>query len=97
MDNARQTGLHEFDPCGCLWDKATQNDEKPGGGINSDGSSIRLKDMADIKLESENYYVNSYHNGQPSIPMGIFLATGANALEVAKAVDARRYKISYPL
>lgn len=54
---------------------------------NSDGSAIRIKDIARVGLESENYYVNAYYNNQPAVPVGIFLAPGANALEVAKAVD----------
>lgn len=124
-DKLASMNLTPMDVYGAI---ASQNDEKPGGGIaqeplskkysfsytvkgqdrlktvedfekiiirsNSDGSSIRLKDLADIKLESENYYVNSYYNGQPSIPMGIFLATGANALEVAKAVDEKVNELS---
>ena len=52
-----------------------------------DGSTIRVKDIARVALESENYYVNAYYNNQPAVPVGIFLAPGANALEVAKAVD----------
>ncbi|UOD34829.1 multidrug efflux RND transporter permease subunit [Deferribacteraceae bacterium V6Fe1] len=61
---------------------------------NPNGSAIRLKDLADIRLESENYYVNAYYNNQPAIPMGIFLAPGANALEVAKAVDEKINELS---
>jgi len=54
---------------------------------NSDGSSVKLKDVADVKLEAENYNIKSSYNGQPAIAMGVYLAPGANALEVSKAVD----------
>jgi len=61
---------------------------------NSDGSNLKLKDIARISLDAENYYVNSYYKGQPAIPMGIFLAPGANALEVSNAVEKKLKKLS---
>lgn len=54
---------------------------------NSDGSSVKVKDVANVELDSENYYIKSSFNGQPAIAMGVYLAPGANALEVSKAVD----------
>lgn len=61
---------------------------------NADGSSITVRDIARVSLDSENYYVNAYYNNQPAVPVGIFLAPGANALDVAKAVDKTISEIS---
>lgn len=61
---------------------------------NSDGSAIKVKDIARVALESENYYVNAYYNNQPAVPVGIFLAPGANALDVARGVDKTIKQIS---
>ncbi|WP_345991694.1 multidrug efflux RND transporter permease subunit [Sulfurimonas sp. HSL-1716] len=54
---------------------------------NSDGSALRLKDVARIELGSESYYFNATYNKEPMIPVGIFLSPGANALEVSAALD----------
>ncbi|HFZ8995804.1 TPA: efflux RND transporter permease subunit [Citrobacter freundii] len=54
-----------------------------------DGASVRLKDVADISLGGENYNVIARFNGKPSAGLGIKLATGANALDTAKAVRAQ--------
>lgn len=53
---------------------------------NEDGSSLRLKDVATIELGSNNYSVDTRLNGSPSIPIGIFLQSGANALNSANAI-----------
>ncbi len=53
----------------------------------SDGSSIRLKDIATVELSSESFNRNSFYKGQPAIPVGIFLSPGANALEVSDRLD----------
>ncbi len=57
--------------------------------VNSDGSQVRLKDVARIEIGSESYNVLSTFNGQPSSGMAIMLATGANALATADAVRAK--------
>ena len=57
--------------------------------VNSDGSQIRLKDVARVEIGGENYNTISSYNGQPSGGMAIMLATGANALDTAKAVRAK--------
>ena len=54
--------------------------------VNTDGSQVRLKDVARIELGAENYMADSYFNGQPAVGMAISLATGANALDTAAAV-----------
>jgi multidrug efflux pump len=50
---------------------------------------LRLKDVATIELGAINYDTAPTVDGKPSVGMAIFLQTGANALDVAKAVNAR--------
>lgn len=54
---------------------------------NSDGSALRLKDVANVELGSESYYFQATYNKEPMMPVGVFLAPGANALEVSAALD----------
>ena len=54
---------------------------------NSDGSSLRVKDIATISLESNAYDTTARYTKNPMIPVGIFLSPGANALDVAKAIN----------
>jgi hydrophobe/amphiphile efflux-1 (HAE1) family protein len=55
----------------------------------SDGTVVRLADVARVELGSENYNFQTRFNGKPSSAMGVKLATGANALSVADAVKAK--------
>ncbi len=48
--------------------------------VNNDGSRVRLRDVAEIKLGSENYNFDARFNGRPASGIGINLASGANAL-----------------
>ena len=57
--------------------------------VNSDGSQVRLKDVARIEIGSENYETVARYNGHPAAGIGIKLATGANALDTAKRIRAR--------
>ncbi|MFD2234125.1 efflux RND transporter permease subunit [Phaeospirillum tilakii] len=54
--------------------------------VNTDGSQVRLKDVARIEVGSENYEVQAKFNGHPAAAMGIKLAAGANALDTVAAV-----------
>jgi multidrug efflux pump len=56
--------------------------------VNSDGSQVRLKDVAHIGLGAENYATYAEFNGHPAAGLAIKLATGANALQTAAAVHA---------
>src|SRR5512140_1807852 len=56
---------------------------------NSDGSTVRLKDVAESKIGTENYEIQSYYNGKPLGGMAIRLASGANALETGNRVKAK--------
>ncbi|WP_169393091.1 MULTISPECIES: efflux RND transporter permease subunit [Psychrobacter] len=53
------------------------------------GAQVRLGDVADVEIGSENYSVVSLYNGQEAAGLGISLAGGANALETREAVGAR--------
>ena len=54
--------------------------------VNTDGSQVRLSDVAEVALGGENYSVSAQYNGKPSSGLAIKLATDANALNTAKAV-----------
>ncbi|WP_220814601.1 efflux RND transporter permease subunit [Pseudomonas paralcaligenes] len=54
--------------------------------VNRDGSQVRLGDVAKVELGGENYAINAQYNGMPASGLAIKLATGANALDTAKAV-----------
>ena len=56
---------------------------------DTSGAQVRLGDVADVEIGSENYSVNSLYNGQEAAGLGISLAAGANALETREAVGAR--------
>ncbi|MDR3345546.1 MAG: multidrug efflux RND transporter permease subunit [Campylobacteraceae bacterium] len=53
---------------------------------NSDGSTLRLKDVSTVELGIEAYDVEGRINGEDAVAIGVFLQSGANALETAKAV-----------
>lgn len=59
--------------------------------IRASGPSgvLRLKDVARIELGAYSYDQTVSLNGEPTIGMGVFLQTGANALEVAERVRTR--------
>src|SRR6476660_2134814 len=55
---------------------------------NTDGSVVRLKDVARIELGALNYQQSSRMNGQPSAIVAVFQAPGSNALAVASGIKA---------
>jgi multidrug efflux pump len=50
------------------------------------GGVLRLRDVARIELGAQNYDTDVTVDGQPTVGVGVFLQSGANALEVADAV-----------
>ncbi len=56
---------------------------------DSDGSTVRLKDVAESKIGTENYEVQSFYNAKPLGGMAIRLAAGANALETGRRVKTK--------
>ncbi len=61
---------------------------------NPDGSTVRLKDVAESKIGTENYDIQSYYQGKPVGGMAIRLAAGANALETGNRVKAKMKELS---
>ncbi len=55
----------------------------------TDGSQVRLRDVARIELGSESYTSAGRYNAKPAAGLAIKLAAGANALDTVKAIDAR--------
>ncbi len=76
---------------------------------NPDGSALKLKDVATVELGSQSYDMKTKLNNSPAIPMGVFLQSGANAIETAKEirkamdgisqdfVEGIEYKIPYDI
>ncbi|RAW92949.1 efflux RND transporter permease subunit [Photorhabdus laumondii] len=54
--------------------------------VNTDGSQVRLKDVAKVELGAQSYNIIARYNGKPAAGIGVKLATGANALDTSKAV-----------
>lgn len=54
--------------------------------VNNDGSQVRIKDVAEVGLGGQNYSVDAQFNGKPASGLAIKLASGANALDTAKAI-----------
>lgn len=52
----------------------------------SDGSTVRLKDVARVELAATDYSRSTRLNGQPAVNIGIFQLPNANALDVANNV-----------
>lgn len=61
---------------------------------NSDGSTVRLKDVAESRIGTENYDMQSFYKGKPVGGMAIRLAAGANALETGNRVKAKMEELS---
>lgn len=61
--------------------------------VNTDGSQVRLKDVAIVQLGAESYNIIARYNGKPAAGIGIKLATGANALNTSAAVKAELAKL----
>ena len=61
---------------------------------NSDGTIIRMRDVARVSLESSSYTQESGINGGNAAMLAIYLLPGANAVEVADNVRAALATIS---
>ena len=61
---------------------------------DEEGASLRLKDVARIELGAQNYDFAAVYNGDNTVPMGIYLQPGANALDAADAVNEAMKEIS---
>lgn len=57
--------------------------------VNTDGSQVRLRDVAKVELGSENYETIARYKRKPAAGLAVSLSTGANALETADLVRER--------
>jgi len=56
---------------------------------NSDGSVVKLKDVATVSFGASNYGFDTKYNGKPVAVFAIQLLPGANALDVSEAVRSK--------
>src|SRR6478609_2104320 len=61
---------------------------------NPDGSVLRISDVARVEIGAQNLDSESRIDGRAGVPIGIYLAPGANAVTTAKAVQATLQKLS---
>jgi multidrug efflux pump len=61
---------------------------------NSDGSVVRLSDVARVEMGADSYTFEGRYNRHPAAGFAIKLAPGANALATVKAVKARVAELS---
>lgn len=61
---------------------------------NSDGSIVRMSDVARVSLEASSYATESGINGKNAAILGIYMLPGANALDVAEHVKTAMQEIS---
>ncbi|MDD3313035.1 efflux RND transporter permease subunit [Pseudodesulfovibrio sp.] len=60
----------------------------------SDGSLVHLGDVARVELGAESYTTTADYNGLPTASLAIQLATGANAIQTAEAVETTIDKLA---
>jgi len=58
------------------------------------GDTLRLKDVARVELGAQDYAFNATFDGKPTVPIGVFLKPGANALETSALIDAKLAELS---
>ncbi|PXX16585.1 multidrug efflux pump [Nitrosomonas ureae] len=65
--------------------------------LRSDGARgvLYLKDVARIELGAQDYSNRTLLNGQPGLGIGVFLRSGANALDTAAAVKAKMSELQH--
>lgn len=61
---------------------------------NSDGSILRLRDVADVALEAQSYTTESGINGENAAVLEIKMLPGMNAMQVSKQVKKTMKEIS---
>ena len=61
---------------------------------NSDGSTVRLRDVARIEIGGMGYQFTTRLNGQPSAGLSVLLSPSGNALATANAVKAKMNQLA---
>ena len=64
----------------------------------TDGSVVRLEDVAEVELGAKSYTNASFYNSKPATGIAISLATGANAIATSQRVQAaiERLRPTFP-
>ena len=60
----------------------------------ADGSTVRLRDVAEIELGAQNYDVSSRVNGRPAASLVAYQLPGSNALAAVRALEAEMERLS---
>jgi multidrug efflux pump len=60
----------------------------------TDGSLVRLNDVATVVLGAKSYTTQANYNGKPAAGVAVNLATGANAINTAEAVRSTINRLS---
>lgn len=58
------------------------------------GATLRVKDVARVELGAQAYNFGATYDGNPTVPIGIFLKPDANALETARQVKQTMAELS---
>ena len=61
---------------------------------NTDGSTVRLRDVARIEIGGLSYQFTTRQNGKPTAGLSVLLAPTGNALATANAVKAKMAELS---
>ena len=61
---------------------------------NSDGSTVKLKDVAKCEIGTESYDTKSYYQGKPVSAMAVRMASDSNALQTADRIKAKMTELS---
>lgn len=56
--------------------------------VHPDGSQVRLQDVAEVELASENFSIAAQYNGKPAAAIALRLASGSNLLETVERTKA---------
>lgn len=61
---------------------------------NTDGSTVKIKDVARVEIGSDNYQFGARLNGKTTAAFAVSLATNANALSTADGVKSQMKELS---
>lgn len=66
--------------------------------VADDGSVVRVRDVAQTSVGKRSYQFVNVFNGKPSVTVGVYLQTGANAMAAAEGVKAalKELEAHYP-
>ncbi|WP_293882873.1 efflux RND transporter permease subunit [Sphingomonas sp.] len=54
---------------------------------DADGRQVKVSDVARVELGSQDYNVNTYLSGKPTVVLGVFQRPGSNALAAAAGIN----------